>query len=57
LWGVCRGSTIGGVVISVVGRLTMLHWKPRLVAVAATLGLLVIALGGAWLEDLYNLYW
>jgi hypothetical protein len=35
----------------------MLQWKPRLVAVAATLGLLLIALGGAWLEDLYNLYW
>jgi hypothetical protein len=36
----------------------MLHWKARFVAVAAILALLLIALGGGWLEDvLYNLYW
>jgi hypothetical protein len=53
-----QGFDNRGVVFSVVGRLTMLQWKARLVAVAAILALLLIALGGGWLEDfLYNLYW
>ena len=41
------------------GRLTMLQWKPRLVAVAAILTLLLLAFGGAFFDELqsYNLYW
>jgi hypothetical protein len=57
---VCRGSTIDGVLKYIVGRLTMLHWKPRLVAVAAILALILLALGGLGIEDSltgYNLYW
>jgi hypothetical protein len=37
----------------------MLQWKPRLVAVAAILVLIMLALGGAFCDDIqgYNLYW
>jgi len=35
----------------------MLHWSPRLVALAATAALVLIALGGLGLETVYNLYW
>jgi hypothetical protein len=37
----------------------MLHWKPRLVAVAVVLLLLLFAFGGAFFNELatYNLYW
>ncbi|MDX6491143.1 MAG: hypothetical protein QOD43_1388 [Gaiellaceae bacterium] len=38
----------------------MLHWKTRLVAVAAILALILLALGGLGIEDSltgYNLYW
>jgi hypothetical protein len=34
----------------------MLQWKPRLVVVAAILALLIVALGGAFSDQL-NLYW
>jgi hypothetical protein len=57
---VCRGSTIDGVLKNEVGRLTMLHWKPRLVVLAAILALILLALGGLGFEDSlagYNLYW
>jgi hypothetical protein len=60
LWAVCRGSTIDGVVKYVVGRLTMLHWKPRLVVLAAIIALILVALGGFGFEGSlsgYNLYW
>ena len=39
------------------GRLTMLQWRPRLFALIAVLALLVIAVVGAYGEDLFNLYW
>jgi hypothetical protein len=38
----------------------MLHWKPRLVVLAAILALILLALGGFGFEDSltgYNLYW
>jgi hypothetical protein len=35
----------------------VLHWKARLVVFAATLALIVVALGGPAVEDSYNLYW
>jgi hypothetical protein len=35
----------------------MLHWKPRLVALAAVLALIAVALGGLGIELAYNLYW
>jgi hypothetical protein len=35
----------------------LLHWSPRVVALVATLALVVIALGGLAEELTYNLYW
>lgn len=38
----------------------MLHWKPRLVVLAAILALILVALGGLGFEETltsYNLYW
>jgi hypothetical protein len=35
----------------------MLHWSPRLVALAAAIALIVLALGGLGVEAFYNLYW
>jgi len=39
------------------GRLKLLHWSPRLVALVAVLALVLIALGGLAEELTYNLYW
>lgn len=42
------------------GEVEMLHWKPRLVVLAAILALILLALGGLGFEDSltdYNLYW
>jgi len=39
------------------GRFHVLHWKPRLVAIAAVLALVLVALGGLGIEVDYNLYW
>jgi hypothetical protein len=50
-------SKIGGVHKAPWGRFTLLHWKPRLVAIAAVLALVLIALGGLGIEVDYNLYW
>ena len=35
----------------------MLHWNPRLVALAAVIALILIALCGLGIETDYNLYW
>jgi hypothetical protein len=35
----------------------LLHWNPRLVALAAALALVLIALGGPGDEFARNLYW
>jgi hypothetical protein len=35
----------------------MLQWRPRLLALAAVLALVMIAVVGGWGEDLLNLYW
>ncbi len=35
----------------------MLHWRPRLVALAAALALVAMVLGELGVEDLTNLYW
>ncbi len=35
----------------------MLQWRPRLLALAAVLALVMIAVVGGWGEDLFNLYW
>jgi hypothetical protein len=36
----------------------MLQWRPRLVALAVLIALLLIAFAGASIEDLFlNLYW
>jgi len=35
----------------------LLHWKPRLVAIAVVLVLVLVALGGLGIEADYNLYW
>jgi hypothetical protein len=53
---------IGGVenlavVFRPLGRLKMLQWSPRLVALAAVVALLLVALLGAGFEDWLNLYW
>jgi len=40
----------------VLGRLTMLQWRPRLVALALVAASIAIALAGG-LEELLNLYW
>jgi hypothetical protein len=40
-----------------VGRFTLLHWSPRLVALAAALALVLLVLGGLGFEEPYNLYW
>jgi len=37
--------------------LTLLHWKPRLIALAAVLALVLVALAGLGIELTYNLYW
>jgi hypothetical protein len=37
--------------------LKLLHWSPRLVALAAVLALVLLALGGLGIEAPYNLYW
>jgi hypothetical protein len=37
--------------------LTLLHWSPRLVALAAALALILIAFGGLGIDETYNLYW
>lgn len=52
-------STIGGVLQSVLGEFQVLHWKPRLVAIAVVLALVLVALGGLGIEvgENYNLYW
>ena len=42
---------------SILGRLKLLHWSPRLVALVAVLALVLIALGGLAEELTYNLYW
>jgi hypothetical protein len=34
----------------------MLQWRPRLLALAAVLALILIAVVGGW-EELLNLYW
>jgi hypothetical protein len=35
----------------------MLHWKPRLVTLAAMVALILLALAGLGFELAYNLYW
>lgn len=35
----------------------MLHWSPRLVALAAALALILLVLGGLGIEESTNLYW
>jgi hypothetical protein len=45
-----------GVVFRTVGRLKMLQWRPRLVALAAVITLLLVVVLGAGFEWL-NLYW
>jgi hypothetical protein len=37
----------------------VLHWKPRLVAIAVDLALVLVALSGLGIEvvESYNLYW
>ena len=47
----------GGVVFRTVGRLNMLQWRPRLVALAAVVTLLVVVVVGAGFEEWLNLYW
>jgi len=39
------------------GRLKMLQWSPRLVALAAVVVLILVAVFGAGFEDWLNLYW
>jgi hypothetical protein len=55
----CRASTIDGVMNRLLGRSTMLQWKPRLIAVAVVVALLLLALGTAFGGELEgcNLYW
>jgi hypothetical protein len=46
-----------GVVFRTVGRLNMLQWRPRLVALAAVVTLLLVVVLGAGFEEWLNLYW
>ena len=46
-----------GVVFQTLGRLKMLQWRPRLVALAAVIMLLLVVVLGAGFEELLNLYW
>jgi nitrate reductase NapE component len=39
------------------GRLTMLQWRPRLLALVVVLALIAIAVVGGYGEDFWNLYW
>jgi hypothetical protein len=57
MWAYRPASTIGVVLKAPVGRLTLLHWSPRLVALAAALALILLVLGGLGIEEPYNLYW
>jgi len=41
----------------VLGRFSMLQWRPRLVALAVVAATIVIAALAGELEDLLNLYW
>jgi hypothetical protein len=50
-------ARIGGVLPTPLGRSTLLHWRPRLVALAAVIALVLLALGGLGIEVDYNLYW
>jgi hypothetical protein len=46
------------VMLSLLGRLTMLQWRPRFIVLAVVLVLLLIALAGAYGDqELLNLYW
>jgi hypothetical protein len=45
------------VLLALKGRLKLLHWSPRLVALVAVLALVLIAIGGLAEELTYNLYW
>jgi hypothetical protein len=58
MWLVSRESRIHDVVFRLLGRLTMLQWRPRLIALAVVLVLLLLAFAGAY-DDLgwLNLYW
>jgi hypothetical protein len=44
------------VMFRTLGRLKMLQWRPRLVALALVAASIAIALGGG-IEELLNLYW
>jgi hypothetical protein len=57
MWAGCTAWTIDDVLKATVGRLTLLHWSPRLVALAAALALVLLVLGGLGFEEPYNLYW
>jgi hypothetical protein len=46
-----------GVVFRTLGRLNMLQWRPRLVALAAVIALLLAVVLGGGFEELLNLYW
>jgi hypothetical protein len=46
-----------GVVFRTVGRLNMLQWRPRLVALAAVIALLLTVVLGGGFEEWLNLYW
>jgi hypothetical protein len=52
-----RDVKTGVVVFRTVGRLNMLQWRPRLVALAAVVTLLVVVVLGAGFEEWLNLYW
>jgi nitrate reductase NapE component len=49
-------SRIAEVMFHLLGRLTMLQWRPRLFVLIAVLALLSIAVVGGW-GDVLNLYW
>jgi hypothetical protein len=50
-----RPETVG--VLLVIWEVELLHWKPRLIALAAVLALVLVALAGLGIELTYNLYW
>jgi hypothetical protein len=56
MWAKDAARTIG-LVPKRIREVDVLHWSPRLVALAAALALILIVLGGLGLDEPYNLYW
>ena len=57
MWCRARAGRLDPVLQAVIWEVDVLHWKPRIVALAAALALVAIVLGGLGVDVPYNLYW